>query len=251
MVLLEDEHGPEAYGALAAAADVDAERLGLLEEGVARGVVEGDEGPLPLSAQVLELAGVFLGEPLELRVEVVADAGRVGDEVVALDLVDDGAEEQRARRVAHPRVELAVRLVGPQARVAVVVAGRLGLLAEGHHVRGVGQVPVVVGPELSRGADARLHLVDDEQDAVLLGQGPQLAEELRRRVVVAALRLHRLHDDGGGRHVVVLDKVLDLGEGFGLSHLVLPHVLLERVLELREGGVRPVEGRDVELVDRL
>lgn len=226
MVLLEGEHGAQAHGAGAAAADVDAEGLGLLEEFVAVGVVEGDEGALALAAQVGELAGVFLGEPLELTEEVVADLGGVLDEAEALDLVDDAAEEQGARGVAHPRVELAVGLVGAQGRVAEVVAGGLGLLAEGHHVRGRGQVPVLVGPELAGGADAGLHLVDDEEHAVLLGDLAQAAEEGGRGVVVAALGLNGLDDDGARGHVVVLDEVLNLGERVGLGLRVLFNVVL-------------------------
>lgn len=171
MGLLEDEHGAEADGGLAAAADVEAVGLGAGEELVAAGAVKGDEGAHALAAEVLELAGVAGGEALEPGEEVVADLGCAAHEVEALDLLHDGAEQQRARRVSHPRVELPVWLVGPQRRVAEVVAGGLGLLAEGHHVGRVGQVPVLVGPEAAGGANASLHLVDDEQDAVLAGQG--------------------------------------------------------------------------------
>lgn len=170
MVLLERQHGAQTHGARTAAANVDAKLLCLCEELVALGVVKGDEGALALAAQVLEVLGVFLLQALELGVEVVADLCRVVDEVEALNLADDGAEEQGADGVAHPGVELAVGLVGPQGRVAVVEAGGLGLLGEGDNVRGVLQVPVVVGPELAGGADARLDLIDDEQHVVLLGQ---------------------------------------------------------------------------------
>ncbi|KZL84320.1 hypothetical protein CI238_13243, partial [Colletotrichum incanum] len=251
VVLLEDKHRPQAHGALAGAANVDAQTLGLLQKLVAAGVVKGDEGALALAAQVGELARVLGRQALELAEKVVADAGRVLDEAEALDLLDDGAEEDGARRVAHPGVELAVGLVGAELRVAEVVAGRLGLLGEGDHVGRRGEVPVLVGPELAGGADAGLDLVDDEEDVVLLGHLAEAAEEGGRCVVVAALGLDRLDDDGGGRDVVVLDEVLDLVEGGLLGGGVLLGVLLERVLEEREGGLGPVEGGDVELVDGL
>lgn len=70
-------------------------------------------------------------------------------------------------------------------------------------------------------------------------------------MVVTALGLDGLHDDGARRHAVVEDEVLDLGEGGGFSGGVLLSVLLERVAQLREGGLGPVEGGNVELVDGL
>lgn len=251
VVLLEGQHRTQTHGAGATAANVDAKLLGLGEELVALGVVKGDESALALAAEVLEVLGVLLLQALELGVEVVANLGGVVDEVEALNLANDGAEEQGADGVAHPGVELAVGLVGPQGRVAVVEARGLGLLGEGDNVRGVLQVPVVVGPELAGGADARLDLVDDEEHVVLLGQLAQAAEEVGRGVVVAALALDGLDDDGRGGDVPRLDQVLDLVEAGLLDLGVLLGVLVERVLELGEGGLWPVEGGDVDLVDRL
>lgn len=46
-----------------------------------------------------------------------------------------------------------------------------------------------------------------------------------------------------------LDEVLDLVEARLLGFCVLGGVLFQRVPELGEGGLRPVKGRDVELVD--
>lgn len=168
-----------------------------------------------------------------------------------LNLLDDGAEEDGAGWVTHPGVELAVGLVGAQLGVTEVVAGSLGLLGEGDHVGGRGEVPVVVGPELAGGADAGLHLVDNQEDAVLLGDLAQAAEEGGRGVVVTTLGLDGLDDDGTGGNAVVEDQVLDLGEGSLLGLLVLLDVLLERVLEEGEGSLGPVEGGDVKLVDGL
>ena len=49
------------------------------------------------------------------------------------------------------------------------------LLAEGHHVWGLGQVEVLVGPHLARWPTAGLNLVDEEGGLVL---GADLLEAL-------------------------------------------------------------------------
>lgn len=251
MLLLKGQHGSQAHRVGARATDVDTKALGLLDELVAARVVKGNECALALTTEVLELAWVLGGQGRELAVQVVTNAGSLRDEVVLLNLLDDGAEENGARWVTHPRVELAVGLVGPQLGVAKVVASGLGLLGEGHHVGRRGQVPVVMGPELAGGADARLHLVDDQQHTVLLGDLAQAAEEGGRGVVVASLGLDGLNNDGARGDAVVEDQILDLGKGGLLGLLVLLNVFLQRVLEQREGGLGPVECGDVQLVDRL
>lgn len=102
VLLLEDQHGPEADSLRARATDVDAEALGLLEELVAARRVPGDEGALALATKVLEVLGELLGELLETGVEVVAGLCGVLDEVLALDLSEDGAEEDGASGVTEP-----------------------------------------------------------------------------------------------------------------------------------------------------
>lgn len=250
MVLLECQHGAEADGASTAATNVDTMLLGLNEKLVTLGAVEGDEGTLALATEVLEVLGVLGSETLNLAVEVVTDAGGVVDEVEALDLLDDGAEDEAASRVTDPGVELTVRLVGAQS-IGVVVTGSLGLLGEGDHVRSVLEVPVFVGPELAGGADAGLNLVDDEESVVLAGDGAELLEELGAGVVVTTFGLDRLNHDGGNRQVPRLQELLNLVDGGLLSSGVLSSVLVKRVLELREGGLGPVEGGEIELVDGL
>ena len=89
-----------------------------------------------------------------------------------------------------------VGFVGPEVRVAVVVAGCLGFLREGDHVRRLGQAPVFVGPEFACGADAGLDLVDDEEGAGSLCDFAQAFEKGGGGVVVAAFGLDGLDDDG-------------------------------------------------------
>lgn len=251
VVLLESQHGTQTDGGDTAAANVDAKLLGLGEELVTFGAVKGDESALALAAEVLEVVGVLGGELLNLAVEVVADAGGVVDEVEALHLLNDGTEDEAASRVTHPGVELAVGLVGAQVLGGVVVAGGLSLLGEGDHVGRVLEIPVLVRPELASGANAGLDLVGNEEDVVLAGEGAELLEELGAGVVVAALGLDGLDHDGGGGQVPGGDEVLNLVEGGLLGLAVLLDVVLERVLELGEGGLGPVKGGDVELVDGL
>jgi len=198
MMLLENEHRTQADSAVSTTANIDTDALRLLQELVSAGAVKRDEGSPALATQVHELAGVLLRKTFDTRVEVVTDLGSVVDEIQALDLLDDGAEDERVGWVAHPCVELAVWLVGSELWVAEVVAGGLGFLAEGYHVgRGL-EIPVFVCPELAGGADAGLHLVNDQEDVMFLCEGTQAAEEGWRGVVVAALGLDRLDDHGAG-----------------------------------------------------
>ena len=149
------------------------------------------------------------------------------------------------------RVELTVGLVGPELRVTVEVASGLGFLRKGDHVRRVLEVPVVVSPELASGTDTSLNLINNHENVVLAGDGTEASEEGGRGVVVATLRLNGLDDDGSRWVVEGGDDLLNLLEAALLLASVLLGVLLKRVLELREGSLGPVEGRDVELVDRL
>ena len=56
---------------------------------------------------------------------------------------------------------------------------------------------MLAGKHPSGAADARLHLVEDQQDAVPIAQFAQSGQEPVRRHEVTALALDRLHQDGG------------------------------------------------------
>ena len=251
MPLLENQHRPQSHRALSAPTDIDSELLGPRQKLVSAGIIKRDKCSLALPAQIRKLAGVLLPELLQLAIQILAHFGGMFHEPQPLDLANDGFEQKRTRRVAHPRVELSVGLVWSQLRVPKVITRRLRLLGKGNHVGRILQVPVVVRPELARGADARLDFVDDHQHVVLLGDGAQAAEEGWRGVVVASLGLDRLHHDGGGRDVVGGDEALDLVEGGLFSGGVFLGVLVQGVLQGGESGLWPVKGGDVELVDGL
>ena len=79
---------------------------------------------------------------------------------------------------------------------------------------------MLVGSPFTGAPEARLHLVEDEQDALFVAHLAQCPEVRRRDDVEAALPLHRLYNDGrhlGGRYVG-LEKMVQqvyvlLGEG--------------------------------------
>ena len=62
--------------------------------------------------------------------------------------------------------------------------------------------------ERAAAADAGLHLVEDQQRAVLVGERARLREHLGRERVHAALALHRLEQDRGGVRADVLGERL-------------------------------------------
>ena len=72
---------------------------------------------------------------------------------------------------------------------------------------------MLVRPHLPGEPDARLHLVHDEEALVLVGASrSQGLQELRAEVVVAALGLDGLDDDGGDVVGVVREGLPDLVE---------------------------------------
>lgn len=172
-------------------------------------------------------------------------------EIEALNFADDATEKQGLGWIAHPGVELAVRLVGTQVLGPVVVTSSLGFLGEGDHVGRVLEVPVLMSPELTGSTDASLDLIDNKQNVVLAGQGAELLEKFWAGVVVAALTLNGLNNNGSRRQVPGLDQVLNLFKAGLFSPCVLLGVLVKWVLELGESRLGPVEGRNVKLVDGL
>lgn len=108
MLLLEDQHGPEAHGVSTRATDVDTDGLGLLQDFVALRRVPGDEGTLAFATKVGDVLGELLGETLKAGVEVVTGLSGVLDEVLALDLLEDGAEEDGTGGVTEPAAMLLV-----------------------------------------------------------------------------------------------------------------------------------------------
>ena len=97
---------------------------------------------------------------------------------------------------------------------------------------------MVDGEPLARASEAGLHLVGDEQDAVLVGEAAQLGEEPGARRVVAALTLDRLDQEGGdlSRADLVGEQRVQFVDGAGRG-------FLRRHLPLERPGVRGDEHR--------
>lgn len=96
-----------------------------------------------------------------------------------------------------------------------------------------------------------LDFVDNHDDVVLLGNVTKALEEGGGGVVVTALALDGLDNQSGNGELPGLDELLNLVEASLLLGGVLGLVLVKRVFESREGGLGPVEGGNVELVDGL
>ena len=85
---------------------------------------------------------------------------------------------------------------------------------------------MVVSPELASGTNTGLNLIDNHKDIVLAGDRTKTSEEGSRGVVVAALRLNGLDDDGSRWAVEAGDDLLDFVKAALLLESVLLGVLL-------------------------
>jgi len=105
VLLLENQHRPEANCLSTRATNVDSNSLGLLEDLIALRRVPGDEGALALATEVLDLLGKLGSKALEAGVKVCTSLGGVLNEVLVLDFGKDGAEEDGTGGVAEPAAE--------------------------------------------------------------------------------------------------------------------------------------------------
>lgn len=102
MRLIEDEHRSEADGLLAAGTNVDTEASHGADKTSGVLGVEGNEGALALTTEVLNVLGVLGGKALNLGIELVTDASGLLDQVLVKDLLDDGTGHDDTGRVTDP-----------------------------------------------------------------------------------------------------------------------------------------------------
>ncbi len=123
-------------------------------------------------------------------------------------------------------------------------AAHLRFLAEGEDVRL--DAHRLVAPERARRGHAGLHLVEDQERVVLVGEVAEGGEERGAQVAVAALALDRLDEDAGDVVSGVVERLFGLRERAGLAahRLRLVDAAAAREEHGRTFDARPREFRE-------
>src|SRR6185437_6015075 len=169
---------------------------------------------------------------------LLAEIAAVGYEVLLEDRFERGARRRGRHRVAAVTRRAAAR-IGPRLRKGDFIADEQAAhgkpaaesLAHAHDVR---DDPFVLdAPHLARAAEARDHLVGNEQRIQLVSELAQRLQESNGRYDVAGCPLDRLDDDGGN---VARRFQLDLlAQEIDARPVARREVFLERAA--RAGGV--------------
>ena len=164
--------------------------------------VDAGDRVVELAADEQALAADFLDvrELGELLLEVLADLRGVAREVAVEQLVDLGERRGAADRMAAERRAVGAHREGLRDFLAGADGADRHAAAEGLRHGDDIRLDAVVheAHDLARAAPARLHLVDEEEHAVLIAELPQADHEFLRCGMDAALALHRLEHDGDG-----------------------------------------------------
>jgi len=107
--------------------------------------------------------------------------------------------------------------------------------------KSIGAYPVIVCPKLASGTNTCLDLVDNQQYVVLAGDLTNAAEEGWTGVVVTTFRLNWFYDDSGNWVREFDDEFLHFLQAAALFGCVLVGVLIERIPEVWEWSLRPIE----------
>ena len=99
VLLVEDEHGSEADSVLAAGTDVDSDVAHGADEASRVLGVEGNEGTLILSSEVLNVLRVLGSEALNLSVQLGADTGGLLNKLLVKNLLDDSLADRKSTRL--------------------------------------------------------------------------------------------------------------------------------------------------------
>ena len=110
---------------------------------------------------------------------------------------------------------------------------------------------MLVCPEFAGGPNAGLDFIDNEEDIVSGGDFPKGAEEVGGRVVISAFCLDWLNYDSGDGVVKSLDDIFGLGKATSFFFGIFALMFIEGVQQMRKGGLRPVEGWNVDFMDRF
>ena len=148
------------------------------------------------SAITAGMAVLDLGEPL---LEQQAHLAHMLEEARRQHHVEHGVADRHGERIAAEGRAVRARRSCPWPASAVARQAPTGkpppsALATAM-MSGV-DAGALIGEQVAGAADAGLHLVEDQQQAVLVAQLAQAAQEARRRHAHAALALDRLDQDG-------------------------------------------------------
>jgi len=100
---------------------------------------------------------------------------------------------------------------------------------------------VIVGPKLASSTNACLDFVDDQQYIVLASNFTNASEEGWAGVIVTTFRLYWLYDDSSDWIREFEDELFHFFQAATLFGGVFVGMLVERVLEVWEGSLRPIE----------
>ena len=105
---------------------------------------------------------------------------------------------------------------------------------------------MLAAPVLAGDAHAALHFVEDEQHLVLVANAAQGAEQFAAEMIVAALALDRLDNDGGDIGAFLPNEFHDLrfGAFFLRDDVGFALCFRQREVDARSGNARPGELRE-------
>ena len=186
---------------------------------------------------------------LSERVHHVRALGARVLDAAVLQHIDGGQRRRRRNGIAAVGVAVRARRPGVDAAPRDDAAQRDAAgdaLGRADDVRL--HAPVLDGPPLACAPHARLHLVHNQQDVVLIAHLAQTREETGRRHHVTALALDRLHQDAGhilGRHQALEHHLLQVVDDGVAVVLVLGTGHQLRAIRIGVGHVGHVgDGRE-------
>src|ERR1043166_2116172 len=102
---------------------------------------------------------------------------------------------------------------------------------------------MLAAPIATSRAHAALHLVENKEDIVLSGNFPQFSQPFATEMIVAALALDRLDNNGADIDLAFFDELVDLTLGFlfARDHVRLAFRFRQRKIDARTRDAGPIE----------
>src|SRR5881396_3250787 len=101
-------------------------------------------------------------------------------------------------------------------------------------------------PVASRRAHPALHFIKDKKDVVFIANRSQFLEPFAAEMIVSALTLDRLDDDGADVDPALIDEVADFALRllFARNHIGFALRFRQRKIDVRTRNARPIELRE-------